>query len=93
MLSLPSGESNSGTYITKPGYYASGTEDNLEQFLVYINNDDQVNINNMINSARVFKLAPYKDVYLIKSNLGLVKIKPKGKDYEMWTFLEAIDQK
>lgn len=81
------------TYITNSGFYATNSKEDLNIFLQYINDQDQIALDKMFNQARVFELAPNKEVFLVKSNWGVVKIRPKGMQYELWTVTEAIESK
>ena len=84
---------STSTYITKSGYYATSNESDLNTLLKLTNDNDRNAIDEFYNNARFFKLRPQQEVFLIKSNFGTIKIRPKGKSMEYWTVKEAIELK
>lgn len=84
---------NSSTYITNQGYYYGATsKETLKNFIRYSINEEYGLANRLIQSGKVFEVPSGKEVVLIKSNFGTVKIRFKGESFEFWTVIEAISK-
>ncbi len=84
---------NSSTYVTNQGYYYGATsKETLKNFIRYSINEEYELANRLIQSGKVFEVTSGKEVILVKSNFGTVKIRFKGESFEFWTVIEAISK-
>jgi len=79
-------------YMTKGGYVASVSKENLSRAIKYVSQGDRDAFNRMVQSKQVFILKKGVVVYVEKMPFlsGLVKIRPKGHTTGVWTVFEAI---
>lgn len=83
-------ENNSDIYLSNKGYYGSTSKTNLNNFIRYISNEELSLAQQEINNGNIFEIPERKEVILIKSDFGLVKIRFKNESFEFWTVIEAI---
>lgn len=81
--------------ITNAGYIASTSLGNMEKAMQYIFDNDDVAFEKMITSRLVFLLKEDVDVYVVEVKIfsGLIKIRPAGDTFEVWTVYEAVRYK
>lgn len=79
-------------YVTKPGYFAAVNKQDFEKAVEYSVQKDEVALDKLMKSRRVFPLKGGIKVHLVKGGIfsGTIKIRPAGSTVELWTFREAI---
>ena len=79
-------------YTTKNGCIAAVYLDDLNKAMSYISDNDFEAVKSLAASNRVFILRPGLKVFIseIRTFKGVVKIRLKGTDHEVWTTLGAI---
>lgn len=80
------------TYFTNEGYYGSAYKPTLNKFLRYISDEEDLLAKQQILNGSVFNVPKDREVILIESDFGLVKIRFKNESYEFWTLLETIKE-
>ena len=80
-------------YITNEGFYATSSRKDLDAIESFKLEQDLEAVQQFLNQARVITLAPNREVFLVASDWGAVKIRPKGMTYELWVLREAIRRK
>ncbi|NJB66414.1 hypothetical protein GGQ74_000054 [Desulfobaculum xiamenense] len=77
---------------TKSGYLASVSEAWLDKAVEYAVARDDVALQKLIDSKLVFVLKGGLRVYVVDTKIfsGIVKIRPVGETFEVWTLIEAI---
>lgn len=83
--------SSSNMFLTQSGYKASYSEESLEKLVKYSVHNDLNGINHLFLNNEIFDLPSGKEVYVLKTKFGRVKIRIKDENREVWTFTEAID--
>ncbi|WP_268225831.1 hypothetical protein [Sinomicrobium oceani] len=79
------------TFITQKGYYGTYTEEDLDKLYRYINDKDEVAIDQLYRNGRIILIPPNRKAFIVKSKiLGTVKIRLEGNTTELWTVTEAI---
>lgn len=77
--------------ITKKGYFASLSERDFDNAVMYVMDGDKQAVGKMISKGRVFVLKAGVGVYIVDFVFpGKVKIRPRGEQLEVWTFYEAV---
>lgn len=79
-------------YVTVGGHLASPSEELLDKALRYVNDEDEEALLKLMATGAVVELKSGVHVELARGGfrLGKVKIRPRGKTLELWTFTEAI---
>lgn len=77
---------------TKPGYFASRSESDLQQAIKLLAANNNAALNKLLASGRVFPLVDGINVYIIETKpiLGRVKIRATGEFDDFWTVIEAV---
>lgn len=80
------------TRTTKPGYFASISEELLDKAIEYVVAKDNVALQKLMDTKMVFMLKGGLQVYIVDSKIfkGKVKIRPVGEMFEVWTLIEAV---
>lgn len=77
---------------TKDGYLAAISEEYLDKALDLINAEDYEALQKLIGKKVVFWLKEGLKVQVVdRTWTGAIKIRPKGKLVEVWTFAEAVE--
>lgn len=77
---------------TKDGYLAAISEEYLDKALDLINAKDYEALQKLIDRKVVFWLKEGLKVQIVdRTWTGTIKIRPKGKLVEVWTFAEAVE--
>lgn len=88
--------SNNGTdgnlRTTKFGFYAAYEEESLKQAIRLINHNDEIALNQLLYQGEIFELQGGKEIHIIDSNFGLVKIRFRGTNEQVWTIIEALNK-
>jgi len=77
---------------TKYGYYAAYNDDTLKQAIRLSNQKDELALDELIYYGDIFELQGGKEIHIIESNFGLVKIRYKGTNEQVWTIIEALNR-
>jgi hypothetical protein len=85
----------SGKYITKDGYMATFTEEDLDKLTRYANQGDKAAFVSMVQEGRAFPLKPGLEVYLercIGFTCSTAELRPAGQTVTIFTVHEAFDR-
>ncbi|WP_294591598.1 hypothetical protein [uncultured Bacteroides sp.] len=80
-------------YYTKENYVFAATEELLDKAVKLVAQGDKAAFNEMMQAQQIFLWKKNLEVYIMKSKLTKVKVRPKGKTIEVWTVQEAISSK
>ena len=69
---------------------ASLSKAQLEQTIKYASQGDQAAFAQMVISKRAFLLKPGVPVYIDERSWFLVKIRPEGQTFGVWTAMESV---
>lgn len=78
--------------LTNAGFFASLEKAELENFLLYVAQQDYAAAKQVLLSQKVFSLKPGVKVFLTegRGRHGIVKVRPAGQTFEIWTTYDAI---
>jgi hypothetical protein len=81
-----------GEYVTKSGYLAALTEEDLDTAVRYAVDHDEAALKQLVGTGAVFVLKAGLRVVLVDTHLfgGKAKIRPRGQMLEVWVPMEAI---
>lgn len=81
-----------GEYVTKSGYLAALTEEELDRAVRYAVDHDEAALKQLVGTGTVFVLKAGLRVVLVDTHLfgGKAKIRPRGQMLEVWVPMEAI---
>ena len=86
---------NSQIRTTKSGYYAASTKEDLDQAIGYAAQQDEVALNKLIASNRVFQMKEGLKVYIENCEglmCSIVKIRVVGQEATAYTVSESISK-
>ena len=92
--SKPPAISQTGECVIRRGVLASPSEELLDKALRYVIEDDEAALIKLMNTGQVIELKVGMRAHLVKSTFtGKIKIRPHGQTIELWTVIEAIEEK
>lgn len=85
-------QTNSQWKRTQRGYLASVSREAFDRSQRYLSSNDQAALSKLLASGLVFDLKSGLDVEIVEIHTlqGVVKIRPKGENLEIWTNVEAV---
>lgn len=86
--------SSTGECVVRRGTLASPSEELLDKALRYVIEDDEAALIKLMKTGQVIELRVGMRAHLVKSTFtGKIKIRPHGQTIELWTVMEAIEEK
>lgn len=88
--------SNAGEIkITNAGYAASLSKENMNKGMQFVFDNDLVALQKMLDAGLIFILKEGVPVFVVETEIfsGLIKIRPVGQLFEVWTVVEAVKYK
>ncbi|MGA9115316.1 MAG: hypothetical protein WB626_00910 [Bacteroidota bacterium] len=80
-------------YVTNDGYLASTNKELLKRATELLDDDEAFAQFLQDNYPDLFQLKKGIEVYLVDTDWGYVKVRPKRQSTEIWTYREAVSPK